>query len=128
MRAALASLNADTWRLSDSFAANGAVIADGLDARIDSLWTHFLHGTFGLCVANPSSEFEIARKEVLQEKLIALTDNGAKLRFTPDDVRQLAPLIADYAAATMPFSPFDYPLSSRKRLVDDLVSRIKAAQ
>jgi hypothetical protein len=42
-----------------------------------------------------------------------------------DDERALA-LIEAYASASMPFSPVEYPLSSRKRLVDDLRSIIAA--
>ncbi|HET9679906.1 MAG TPA: DUF6058 family natural product biosynthesis protein, partial [Gammaproteobacteria bacterium] len=66
---ALAALNKNTWQLSDSFADNGDPIPDGLEARTEAAWQHFLNGTFGLCVADPSSARSIARKEVLQEKL-----------------------------------------------------------
>jgi len=76
-QAALASLNATTWRLMDSFNDDGSPISVGLDARTDSAWKHFLHGTFGLCVASPISEAAIARKEVLQEKLIQLSGDGS---------------------------------------------------
>lgn len=121
--AALATLNLTTWRLRDSFDDNGAPIA-GLIERTDSAWEFFLNGTFSLCVANPISEAHIARKEVLQEKLTQLSENGSKTRFPPHQERLMRDLIAAYAAAAMPFSPIEYPLSSRKRLVEDLLANM----
>jgi hypothetical protein len=98
--------------------------AEGLRARVESTWEHFLLGTFGLCVADPSSEAAIARKEVLQEKLTMLSDNGAKNEFSEAEARALLELIDAYAQAAMPFSPIEYAVSSRKRLVEDLSARI----
>lgn len=124
---ALAALNDSTWRLRDSFDDSGAPIAGGLALRAEQAWEHFLHGTFGLCVADASSEAAIARKEVLQEKLGALSENGAITNWTPGLATQLRALIDDYAAAAMPFSPVEFHRSSRKRLVDDLRARLSAA-
>ncbi|MES2127914.1 MAG: DUF6058 family natural product biosynthesis protein [Pseudomonadota bacterium] len=118
--AALATLNLSTWRLRDAFDASGAPIADGLRTRTDNAWKFFLNGTFGLCVANPIAEAQIAYKEVLQEKLTQLSDNGAKHAYDAAQVPLMAALIDAYAAAAMPFSPIDYARSSRKRLVEDL--------
>lgn len=117
--AALASHHRSTWRMSDSFDDDGRPLP-GLEARTSSAWQHFLNGTFGLCVANPLSEAHIAHKEVLQEKLTRLSDNGARTNYAPDEAASLCELIDAYAAASMPFAPPEYPLSSRKRLVDDL--------
>ncbi len=125
LQIALTDLNATTWRLHDSFAAEGVVIPQGLRTRVDSMWEHFLHGTYGLCVANPFSEAAIASKEVLQEKLIALTDNGIKAAFLESEAQTLLELISAYAQATMPFSPIEYPVSSRKRLVEDVSTAIQ---
>jgi hypothetical protein len=125
---ALAELDASTWRLHDSFAPDGAPIAIGLQARIDHIWEHFLRGTFGLCVANPGSESAIARKEVLQEKLVALSQNGTKVEFPPAEAQDMLTLIDAYAQSAMPFSPIEYPISSRKRLVEDLRDKILAVQ
>jgi hypothetical protein len=123
---ALGELNDSIWRLRDSFADDGSVIDDGLRARVDSMWVHFLEGTFGLCVANPSSEAAIARKEVLQEKLTQLSDNGSRKSFSVEEARTVLELIEAYSEAAMPFSPIEYARSSRKRLVEDLVARIKS--
>jgi len=117
--AALASHHRSTWRMSDSFDEGGHALP-GLEARTASAWQHFLNGTFGLCVANPLSEAHIAHKEVLQEKLTSLSENGARTRYAPDEAAALRELIDAYALAAMPFAPPEYPLSTRKRLVDDL--------
>lgn len=126
MRRALADMNTAIWPLRDAFADDGSML-DGLHARIESLWEHFLHGTFGLCVANPVSEADIAHKEVLQEKLTALSADGAKREYAETETRALLELIAAYEAAAMPFSPIEYPLSSRKRLADDLKARLEGS-
>lgn len=92
------------------------------------MWEHFLQGTFGLCVANPLSEEAIAWKEVLQEKLTTLSDNGARAVFSAPKAQAMLELIDAYAQSAMPFSPVEYSVSSRKRLVEDLRARTKAHQ
>ena len=126
--AALAELNSTTWRLADSFDDAGIPIPAGLAARLDSMWLYFLNGTFGLCVANPVSEAQIAYKEVLQEKLVQLSDHGKQAVHAPQQARALHELIDAYAAAAMPFSPVEYPVSSRKRLVEDLRNKLRATE
>jgi hypothetical protein len=118
--AALRELNSALYRLADAFDETGEPLTAGLDARVASAWEHFLRGTFGLCVANPESAGTIARKEVLQEELTAMTHNGAKTAFAASELPPLRKLIDAYAAASMPFSPVEYSRSSRKRLVDDV--------
>ena len=117
---ALVELNTTTWRISDSFSDKGEIVESGLRSRLDTAWEHFLKGTFGLCVANPISAREIARKEIPQEKLTSLTANGSKHVFSDSELDTVRALIDEYAASSMPFSPIEFPLSSRKRLVDDL--------
>ncbi|PJC99948.1 hypothetical protein GQ37_006525 [Janthinobacterium sp. BJB1] len=126
--AALATLNLTTWRLRDSFDDSGAPVADGLLARTDSAWTYFLNGTFSLCVAYPMSEAHIAWKEVLQEKLAQQSGNGSKTLMPQRQAQEMLALIDAYAAAAMPFSPVEYALSSRKRLVEDLRANIRVAE
>ena len=121
---ALATLNLSTWRLRDSFDDHGAPIDDGLLARTEAAWEHFLNGTFGLCVANAMSEAHIEYKEVLQEKLTKISDNGRQTVFSPQLAQATHELIDAYAAAAMPFSPIEYASSSRKRLVEDLRENI----
>lgn len=126
--AALATLNDTTWRLPDSFDEHGNPIKAGLHARGATAWTYFLNGTFGLCVANPVSEAQIAHKEVLQEKLMVLSENGKKLAYAPGAEQAMQELIDAYAAAAMPFSPVEYAVSSRKRLVEDLRANMRVTE
>jgi hypothetical protein len=116
----LSHLNNSTFRLIDAFDENGSPLASGLEDRIASYWQSFLQGIFGLCVANPVSEREISHKEILQEKLTTLTENGERCRDLAIRKDELFVLISQYEASSMPFSPVEYPISSRKRLVDDL--------
>jgi hypothetical protein len=113
-------LNQDVWRLNDAFDDQQQPRQSALTARIGNYWNSFLAGIFGLCVNNPISEREIALKEILQEKLTAVTANGE--RWTEIDISHddLLTLIGAYEMSSMPFSPVEYPISSRKRLIDDL--------
>ena len=124
--AALRELNSTVWGLPDCVGKDGEVLAAGMLARVESAWSHHLHGTFGLCVANPASEAAIARKEIVQEKLSSLSEKGAKMSFSRAEAPLLLELIDEYAGLAMPFSPVDFPLSSRRRLVTDLRPRVLA--
>lgn len=117
---ALAIKNNSTYRLKDCFDATGAAIAAGIEQRVNTNWQHFLNGVFSLCVAKPDSIANIVHKEILQEKLSAITNSGKRVDYQSEDLAALKTLIDDYAYSTMPFSPFEYPRSSRKRLVEDL--------
>jgi GNAT superfamily N-acetyltransferase len=117
---ALAECNHRIWPLKDSFNEDGSPITEGLETRSHAAWTHFLQGTFGLCVAHPTTEAAIAEKEVLQEKLNNLSQTDLPSREIPS----LLTLIDAFAQASMPFSPIEYPFSSRKRLVDDFRRRL----
>ncbi|MFC7420251.1 DUF6058 family natural product biosynthesis protein [Iodobacter arcticus] len=121
-QAALKECNHRIWPLKDSFNEDSSPIALGLETRSHAAWEHFLQGTFGLCVAYPVSEAAIAEKEVLQEKL----NDQSNTNFTEAEIPNLLILIDAFAKASMPFSPIDYPFSSRKRLVDDFRLRLKA--
>lgn len=108
----------------DAFVTALGELDKSLHRLADSAWEHFQQGTFGLCVANPVDALAIARKEVLQEHLTVATQNGAKRSFDAAEIAIVRELIDDYAAASMPFSPIEYPRSSRKRLVDDLLPAV----
>ena len=117
---ALTIRNSNTYRLKDCFNATGAALAAGIEQRVNTNWQHFLNGVFSLCVAKPDSIANIVHKEILQEKLSAITNNGIRVDYQNEDLAALKKLIDDYADSTMPFSPLEYPRSSRKRLVEDL--------
>lgn len=91
-----------------------------IERKIQDFLPYFLDGTFGLCAADPSTGTGIARKEILQEELTELTDNGSNPSPAGIPKSELLQLIDDYAISAMPFSPAEYSRSSRKRLVDDL--------
>jgi hypothetical protein len=116
----LAIKNNSTYRLKDCFDEIGSAIATGITQRVNTNWQHFLNGVFSLCVAKPDSIANIVHKEILQEKLSAITNNGSRVDYQNEDLTALKKLIDDYADSTMPFSPLEYPRSSRKRLVEDL--------
>lgn len=94
--------------------------AETIESKIEAYLPYFFNGTFGLCIADPSTGAGIVKKEMLQEKLIALTANGSIAAPAETSIKQLITLIDDYADSAMPFSPAEYERSSRKRLVDDL--------
>ena len=91
-----------------------------LEEKVSQFLPAFWNGTFGLCVADPSSGAGIARKEILQERLTAITGNGSNSHPRRVSKQALLALMDAYADAAMPFSPAEYDRSSRKRLVDDL--------
>ncbi len=122
--AALQALDRTMWRLRDCMTDDGAVIQLAMQTRLQDAWNHHLHGVFGLCVVNPESEAAIAIKEVCQEKLAALSDNGGKEIFSYSEAEELLAVIDEYAMLSMPFSPVEYSLSSRHRLVDNLRPRV----
>lgn len=101
-----------------------AADTDGIGTRVQHYIPSFFNGTFGLCVADPSNGAGIVRKEMLQERLTAVTKNGSLAAPSTLSKRDLLALIDDYAGAAMPFSPAEYARSSRKRLVDDLRPRV----
>ena len=99
----------------------------GIQSRIQNYLPNFWNGTFGLCVADPSTGAGIVTKELLQERLTSLTGNGRDPAPAGITKTGLLALIDDYAKAAMPFSPAEYARSSRKRLVDDLRPGVAAA-
>lgn len=93
---------------------------DVIEAKIRNYLPSFFDGTFGLCVADPSTGAGIVRKEILQQTLSEVTEDGScplPAGYAKEDILTL---IDNYAKSAMPFSPVEYSRSSRKRLVDDL--------
>jgi len=96
------------------------------DAQFPGIWEHFLAGTYGLCVADPSSEAHIVAKETAQARLTLLTTNGTRRDFSDGEKATARELIARYESLSMPFSPAEYPRSSRKRLIEDTLPHVAA--
>lgn len=118
---ALQDLHQREWPLLDAFDADGIAIELGLAQRCEQNWNHFKSGIFGLCVARPVSAAAIAEKEVLQEKLAALSQQILNLDMSDVEARATVwQLIARYEKVAMPFTHLEYPRSSRFRLVEQL--------
>ena len=79
-------------------------------------------------MANPVSEAQIAYKKVLQEKLVRLGRNGSATWCAPQQLYAMQTLIDSHDAAAMPFSPLDYPVRSRKILVEDLRNYLRVTE
>lgn len=121
---ALQELHQTCWPLPDAFDAQAQPMEAGLTTRCQKNWDYFQAGIFGLCVAHPISAAAIAEKEILQEKLIAVSQNGARADYDESEVSMLSDLIARYEKAAMPFTALEFPRSSRYRLVDQLRLRL----
>ena len=122
--AALGECDRALARLRDAFDDAGQPIAAALEARTADAWAAFVDGIYSLCVADPSSERAIAEKEVLQEALTALHADPTAPTWPAERKAGVRALIDRYANAAMPFSPPEYPRSSRKRLVEDFRARL----
>lgn len=123
--AALGECDRGIARLRDAFDDAGRPIAAGLEARTADAWTAFVDGVYSLCVADPTSEDAIAQKECLQETLTELHADPAAAAWPAAEKARVRALIDRYAEAAMPFSPPEYPRSSRKRLVEDFRARLE---
>ena len=113
--------------MPDCFDEAGSINSDGIQARVQINWQHFVHGVFSLCVAKPDTIANIVHKEIVQEKLTALSENGKRFQYDLEEREHLLALIEEYAAIAMPFSPLEFAKSSRKRLVDDLRASLLAS-
>ncbi len=103
---------------------NHAFDSHAFDADFDSVWSHFLAGTYSLCVQAANDEARIAEKEILQLRLSAATEGGEKLLYNAAESHAVHVLIDRYVEASMPFSPIEYARSSRRRLVEAVLPRL----
>jgi hypothetical protein len=123
---ALREINDSTVRLPDTFSASGQPIASRVEERFEEAWEALVEGVYSLCVADPSNERSIARKEMLQEYLQGVSAKvGAGESLLASERNRVLSLIRQYAEAAMPFAPPEYPRSSRKRLVEDFAMALR---
>jgi hypothetical protein len=99
---------------------------DALAGEVEGTITHWRSGTYGVCTRHPVDERAIARKQVAQLRLARLANDGHRSAFSQVEVAKLREAMAEYDAAAMPFSPANYPQSSRKRLVDDVLAFLRS--
>ena len=114
-----------TEELCSALRLSGVSAAD-VSSKLHTYLPHFWDGTFSLSVAEPETGVGIVAKRRLQEQLIRLSQDGRDP--APSGIARslLLELIESYRSVTMPFSPAEYELSSRKRLVDDYRKRVIA--
>jgi hypothetical protein len=100
---------------------NDKVSEETWRSGLASTLKHFRAGTYGVCVRDCDCEDRIARKEIAVERLSCLTNDGTRRNFAAQELSQVRLAICEYNAIAMPFSPLDYPMSSRKRLIAGLL-------
>jgi Family of unknown function (DUF6058) len=123
---ALQGINDSLVRLPDTFSGSGELKLERLNKRFEETWDALIDGVYNLCVADPSNERSIARKEMLQEYLQEISSKvqtGDSL--DASERHRVLSLIQQYADAAMPFAPPEYPRSSRKRLVEDFATALR---
>jgi hypothetical protein len=124
---ALREINDSLVRLPDTFSESGELNRARFDARFEESWEALIDGVYNLCVADPSNERSIARKEMLQEYLQAVSAKvSAGETLAASERSRVLSLIQQYADAAMPFAPPEYPRSSRKRLVEDFARALQS--
>ncbi|QIL20572.1 DUF6058 family natural product biosynthesis protein [Thermomonas sp. HDW16] len=124
MRTALVDLHRESISAPDCFHADGTPDDAALDTCIGSHWDAHLEGIFGICVRRPGDIATIANKETAQAMLGKLTDSGTRQQYSASEALVLHGLITRYAEACAPFSPVEYPRTSRKRYVEDLPKQL----
>ena len=123
---ALRDINDSLVRLPDTFGEAGELNRARFEERFEESWEALIEGVYNLCVADPSNERSIARKEMLQEYLQGVSAKvSAGETLDAKERTRILSLIQQYAEAAMPFAPPEYPRSSRKRLVEDFAMLLR---
>jgi len=98
------------------------------EQELEEVWDAWAKGTYGVCTQNPETAERIARKNVVVALLEQLTNNGEKKVYSHIEAKAVAAAIREYDSIAMPFSPHDRALSSRQRLVDNVLPYIEATE
>ena len=98
------------------------------EKNLDEVWDAWSKGIYGVCIQNPETAERIARKNVVVALLEQLTNNGEKKVYSHSEAKAVAAAISEYDSIAMPFSPHDRGLSSRRRLVDNVLPYIEATE
>jgi hypothetical protein len=109
------------FNFNNLFDSNDAVIIDEFDLYFAKLYEHWLDGTFGVCVKSPDTIENIFYKEYYQAFIKSLLNNDLDLSGHKDALKNA---IANYAKYVSDFSPIDYPGSSKKAYIDDLIVKL----
>lgn len=93
----------------------------GLQAHIESEWTYFLNGTYGLCTRSGLPE-DIAAKEVAVLIIKEITGERLDKDLLAAERERLVIAVDLLDAASAPFAPHEVLRSSRHRLIDQVRS------
>ncbi len=104
---------------------HGVLQAEAAEAYAQFTWEHWTKGTYGVCVINADCVERIAMKQLVAEQLSLMTEDGEKVDFDQTEAQEIYRLIQLYNQYAMPFSPHDLEGSSRQRLVNNILPRIK---
>ena len=113
-----------TQLLPDLFDDHGILLEALLKNKAEQTWNDHLSGSYGLCVVKPSSVSAIIEKQIAVRRLANATENDNKQKFNSAQQAEFLMAAEKFDQVAMPFSPADYPLSSRKRLLDDIKTRL----
>ncbi|MCJ8338098.1 MAG: DUF6058 family natural product biosynthesis protein [Pseudomonadales bacterium] len=113
-----------TQLFPDLFDNQGTLLEPQLKNKAEQTWNDHLNGSYGLCVVNPNSVSAIIEKQIAVRRLASATENGNKSKFSQQQQTEFFVAAEKFDQVAMPFSPADYPLSSRKRLLDDIKTRL----
>ena len=113
-----------TQLFPELFDDHGTLIEAQLKNKAEQTWNDHLNGSYGLCVVNPNSVSAIIEKQIAVRRLASVTDNGNKQKFNSAQLAEFLVAAEEFDRVAMPFSPADYPLSSRKRLLDEIKTKL----
>jgi len=125
-RTALFDLGAHKYDEGGCFRSETELDEEAFDRHFEDTWKHWVEGTYGVCTRNADSAANIARKNVAVSRLSHLTANGQKKTYSQKERDEILKAIVEYDEVALPFAPHDYPSSSRKRLVDNVIPYLEA--
>jgi hypothetical protein len=116
--------NAIDRLLSRGFTTRSEKVTTGLDAHIDSEWTHFIRGTYGVCTKSGLPE-DIAAKEIAVIIISELLGIDADGPGDPGFRKRLGDAVDLLDDASSDFAPHEHERSSRTRLVDQVRAKYR---
>lgn len=121
---AFVALEAHWYGFLEYFPFDGHPPGTSFSLYLQAIYQDWLQGHCGICVTHCERAEDIARKDIFQNHLKILTHDGKKEHFSSAEKQQIYFAVQQYRSVAMPFGPHDYPLSSRKKLVDDVMTRL----
>lgn len=112
--------NAYLYGFEYLFDINQTLLDDVFEKEFQEILFYWRNGTYSLCVKNMVNEDRLFHKKLTQRWLKKLTHDGTKKEYTSEEKANLKIALAKYEEYIMPFSPFEYPMSSKKNLVDNI--------